>query len=76
MSFEDFCIKTHDIKKKYDILLLSELLDVYDEYYQSNNKEPLEPIIVFNEIHDSINYSNEESKEVIKQAQKIRIGQN
>ena len=73
MSFEDFCIKTHNIKKKYDILLLSELLDVYDEYYQSNNKEPLEPIIVFNEIHDSINYSKEETEEVIKQAQKIRF---
>lgn len=76
MSFEDFCIKIHDIKKKYDILLLSELLDVYDEYYQSNNKEPLEPKMIFNEIHESINYSKEESEEVIKQAQKIRIGQN
>lgn len=76
MSFEDFCIKTHDIKKKYDILLLSELLDVYDEYYKSNNKESLEPIIVFNEIHDSINYSKEELLEVIKQAQIIRKEQN
>ena len=52
MTYKEFIRKSDNVRRKRDIILLSELLDLYDEYYKSKKKEPIEPIIVYNEIHD------------------------
>ncbi len=45
-------------------------------YIRVKKKEPIEPIIVYNEIHDDISYSEEEIKIIIEQAQILRNKQN
>lgn len=76
MTYKDFIRKSDNARRKRDIILLSELLDLYDEYYKSKKKELIEPIIVYNEIYDCLNYSDEEIKIIIQQAQILRNEQN
>ena len=76
MAYKEFIRKSDNARRKRDIILLSELLDLYDEYYKSKKKEPIEPIIVYNEIHDYLNYSEEEIEIIIQQAQILRNEQN
>jgi hypothetical protein len=76
MTLKEFIRKSDNARRKRDIILLSELLDLYDEYYKSKKKELIDPIIVYNEIHDCLNYSEEEVKEIIQQAQILRNEQN
>lgn len=76
MTYKEFIRKSDNARRKRDIILLSELLDLYDEYYKSKKKEPIESIIVYNEIHDCLNYSEEEIKTIIQQAQILRNKQN
>lgn len=76
MTYKEFIRKSDNARRKRDIILLSELLDLYDEYYKSKKKEPIEPIIVYNEIHDCLNYSEEEINEIINLAQNLRKEQN
>ena len=76
MTYKEFIRKSDNARRKRDIILLSELLDLYDEYYKSKKKEPIEPKIVFNEIHDCLNYSEEEKESIIQQAQILRNEQN
>ena len=66
MTYKEFIRKSDNVRRKRDIILLSELLDLYDEYYKNKKKEPIEPIIVYNEIHDSLNYSEQEIKQHYK----------
>lgn len=72
MTYKEFIRKSDNARRKRDIILLSELLDLYDEYYKSIKKEPIDPIIVYNEIHDCLNYSEEEKESIIQQAQVLR----
>lgn len=72
MTYKEFIRKPDNARRKRDIILLSELLDLYDEYYKSIKKEPIDPIIVYNEIHDCLNYSEEEKESIIQQAQILR----
>lgn len=72
MTYKEFIRKSDNARRKRDIILLSELLDLYDEYYKSKKKEPIEPIILYNEIHDSLNYSEREIEVIIQQAQILR----
>ncbi len=76
MTLKEFIRKSDNARRKRDIILLSELLDLYDEYYKSKKKELIDPIIVYNEIHDCLNYSEEEIKSIIQQAQILRNEQN
>lgn len=76
MTYKEFIRKSDNARRKRDIILLSELLDLYDEYYKSKKKEPIEQIIVYNEIHDYLNYSEEEIEIIIQQAQILRNEQN
>lgn len=76
MTYKYFIRKSDNARRKRDIILLSELLDLYDEYYKSKKKELIEPIIVYNEIYDCLNYSDEEIKIIIQQAQILRNEQN
>jgi len=72
MTYKDFIKKGNNLRRKRDIILLSELLDLYDEYYKSKKKEPINPLYVYNEIHDCLIYTDEEVQEIIKQAQILR----
>lgn len=76
MTYKEFIRKSDNARRKRDIILLSELLDLYEEYYKSKNKEPIKPIIVYNEIHDCLNYTEEEINEIINLAQNLRKEQN
>ena len=76
MTYKEFIRKSDNARRKRDIILLSELLDLYDEYYKSIKKEPIDPIIVYNKIHDCLNYSEREIEIIIKQAQILRNEQN
>lgn len=76
MTYKEFIRKSDNARRKRDIILLSELLDLYDEYYRSKKKEPIEPIIVYNKIHDCLNYSEEEIETIIQQSQILRNEQN
>lgn len=76
MTYKEFIRKSDNAYRKRDIILLSELLDLFDEYYKSKKKEPIDPKIVFNEIHDYLTYSEEEIKTIIQQAQILRNKQN
>ena len=72
MTYKDFIKKGNNLRRKRDIILLSELLDLYDDYYKSKKKEPINPLYVYNEIHDCLIYTDEEVQEIIKQAQILR----
>ena len=76
MTYKEFIRKTDNVRRKRDIILLSELLDLYDAYFKSKKKEPIEPIIIYNEIHDCLNYSEREIEIIIQQAQILRNEQN
>lgn len=76
MTYKEFIRKSDNVRRKRDIILLPELLDMYDEYYKSKKKEPIEPIIIYNEIHDCLNYSEREIEIIIQQAQILRNEQN
>lgn len=76
MTYKRFIRKSDNVRRKRGIIILSELLDLYDEYYKSIKKEPIDPIIVYNEIHDCLNYSEREIEIIIQQAQILRKEQN
>lgn len=76
MTYKEFIRKSDNARRKRDIILLSEFLNLYDEYYKSKKKELIDQIIVYNEIHDCLNYSEEEIKLIIQQAQILRNEQN
>lgn len=76
MTYKEFIRKSDNVRRKRDIILLSELLDLYDAYFKSKKKEPIEPIIIYNEIHDCLNYSEREIEIIIQQAQILRNEQN
>ena len=67
MTFKEFCKKYDDIKMKYDIIILSELIKLYREY----GKEKITSRIVYNELHDSVNYTEEQEEYIISQAEAL-----
>lgn len=38
MTFKEYCRRINIVRRKNDILLLSELLEIYEEYYKSKKK--------------------------------------
>ena len=67
MTFKEFCKKYNDIKMKYDIIVLSELLKLYKEY--GKEKYTLEN--TFNELHDEIVYTEEQKQFIMKEADRL-----
>ena len=67
MSFEEFCKKYDEIKMKYDIIVLSELIKLYRDYGKEN------PTIktIYNELQDPINYTKEQEQLIIQEAEKL-----
>lgn len=72
MTYKEFIRKSDNLRRKRDIIILAELLDLYDDYYKSKKKEFINPVCVYNEICDSLIYSEEEKKNIIELAQKLR----
>ena len=72
MTYKEFIRKSDNLRKKRDIIILAELLDLYDEYYKSKKKEPINPLFVYNEICDSLIYTEKQKKEIISIAKSIR----
>ncbi len=67
MTFKEFCKKYDEMRMKYDIQILAELIKLYKEY----GKEELTIKTIYNELHDYPNYSKKEEKYIISQAEKI-----
>ena len=76
MTFKEFVKKSDKIRRKRDIIILAELLDLYDDYYQSKNQKLINPVYVYNEICDSLIYSEKEKEEIINLAQNLRKERN
>ena len=76
MTYKEFIRKSNNAYRTRDIILLSEVLDLYDEFYKSKKKEPIDSRIAFNEIHDYLNYTEEEIKMIIQHDQILRNKQN
>lgn len=76
MTYKEFVRKSDNLRRKRDIIILAELLDLYDDYYNSKKKELINPLYVYNEICDSLIYSEEENEEIINLAQILRNKQN
>lgn len=45
MTYKEFIRKSDNARRKRDIILLSELLDLYDEYYKSKRKNQLNQLL-------------------------------
>lgn len=67
MTFKEFCKRYDDIKIKYDIIVLSELVKLYREY---EKKEPTIDIL-YNELHDIVVYTEEQKQYIMKEAEKL-----
>ncbi len=67
MTFKEFCKRYDELRMKYDIQILADLIRLYSEY----GKEKLTTKTIFNELHDYLNYSEEEEKYVISQAEEL-----
>lgn len=76
MTYKEFIRKSDNLRRKRDIIILAELLDLYDDYYKSKKKEPINPLYVYNKICDSLIYSEEEKEQIINLAQILRNKQN
>lgn len=72
MTFKEFYKKYDDIKIKYDIIVLSELIKLYREY----GKEKISSRIIYNELHDCINYKEEQKNYIIEKAEELSKEQN
>ena len=71
MTFKVFEKRYFEIRKKHDILLLADLLNLYDERYKSKKgKVPVR--YIYNELHDGINYPDNEIEIIISEALKLK----
>lgn len=74
MTFKEFEKRYFEIRKKHDILLLADLLNLYDERYKSK-KEKVPVRYIYNELHDGINYPDDIAELIISEALKLKNGQ-
>ena len=74
MTFKEFERRYFEIRKKHDILLLADLLGLYEERYK--NKQEKVPIkYIYNELHEGINYPDDIIELIISEALKLKNGQ-
>lgn len=75
MTLKEFSKRYAEIRKKYDIQILAELIMLYDERYANKkNKVPVE--YIYNELHDDLIYNSREKKKIISEALNIVNEQN
>lgn len=74
MTFKEYCKRSYEIRMKHDILLLADLIQLYNEKYK-NKKEKVPIKFIYNELHDDIIYTKEE-KFIISEAIKLKNEQN
>lgn len=75
MTLKEFSKRYTEIRKKYDIQILAELIMLYDERYANKkNKVPVE--YIYNELHDDLVYNSREKKKIISEALNIVNEQN
>lgn len=67
MTFKEFIKRYDDIKIKYDIIVLSELIKLYSEY----ETEKITIDIIYNELHDVIVYTEEQKHYIMKEAERL-----
>lgn len=72
MTFKEFEKRYFEIRKKHDILLLADLLNLYDERYK-RKKVPVR--YIYNELHDGINYPDDIAELIISEELKLKNGQ-
>ena len=70
MTFKEYCKRSDEIRMKHDILLLADLIQLYDEKYK-NKKKKVPIIYIYNELHDDIIYTEEQEEYIISEALKI-----
>lgn len=64
MTLREFEKRYVEIRKKYDIQILAELIMLYDEKYANKEKKvPAE--YIYNELHDDFIYNSREKKKII-----------
>jgi len=65
MTLREFEKRYAEIRKKYDIQILAELIMLYDEKYA--NKEKKVPVeYIYNELHDDLVYNSREKKKLFQ----------
>lgn len=67
MTLKEFCKRYNEIKIKYDIITLSELIKLHREY----GKEKFTIENTYNELHDEIVYTEEQKQYIMKEAEKL-----
>lgn len=72
MTFKEFEKRYFEIRKKHDILLLADLLNLYDERYK---RKKVTVRYIYNELHDGINYPDDIAELIISEALKLKNGQ-
>ncbi|HIU11438.1 MAG TPA: hypothetical protein IAB65_01925 [Candidatus Onthocola stercorigallinarum] len=75
MTFKEYCKRSDEIRMKHDILLLADLIELYDERYK-NKKEKVPIKYIYNELHDDILYTKEQEEFIISEAIKLSEKQN
>lgn len=75
MTFKEYCKRSNEIRMKHDILLLADLIQLYDEKYKNKN-EKVSIKFIYNELHDETIYSKEQEEFIISEAIKLKNEQN
>lgn len=69
MTLKEFMKRSDEARMKHDILLLADLIQLYEEKYK-NKKEKVPIEYIFNELHDDLIYTEEEKEFIISEALK------
>lgn len=69
MRLKEFIKRIDEVRRKYDILLLTDLIQLYEEKYK-NKKEKVPIEYIFNELHDDLIYTEQEKDFIISEALK------
>lgn len=69
MTLKEFMKRSDEARMKHDILLLADLIQLYEEKYK-NKKEKVPIEYIFNELHDDLIYTEKEKEFIISEALK------
>ena len=69
MTLKEFMKRSDEARMKHDILLLADLIQLYEEKYK-NKKEKVPVEYIFNELHDDLIYTEQEKEFIISEALK------
>ncbi len=69
MTLKEFMKRSDEARMKHDILLLADLIQLYEEKYK-NKKEKVSIEYIFNELHNDLIYTEQEKEFIISEALK------